>query len=161
MTLPIVSTEWWVATEPEIKYLPSGIAVCEFRVKAAANYFDKDEQKWKDGKTLWANAHAYSTENKQLAEHVHESIQKGDNIAMSGRIYVRTYETKDKVQKLSVDIDVDSIGPSLTFRTTPHGAAKQGSGASNQSAGTNTQQADSNASQGQQGGGSEDSAYPF
>lgn len=161
MTLPLVSTEFWVATEPELKFIQSsGLGVCELRVKAATKRRG-DDGKWVDGKTLWANAHVYSKENMPFAENTYESIKKGDDVVLSGRIYTRSYETKSGGKGLSVDIDVDHIGPSLTFRTTPHGAGKQGSTASQGQADTNTQPATSNASQGQQGSEAGDSPYPF
>lgn len=164
MTLPSAPGEYWVATEPELKFLPSGLGVCEFRVKAAAKRKD-DNGKWVDGKTLWANAHVYSRENMPLAENTYESIKKGDDVTLNGRIYTRTYTTKDNVQKLSVDIDVDSIGPALNFRVTPHGAGKadqQGAGQAGSSSqgqgGADAQPDTSNASQGNQGS---ESDYPF
>lgn len=162
MTLPLAPAEFWVATEPELKFLPSGQAVCEFRVKAANKRKD-DNNKWVDGKTLWANAHVYSRENMPFAENVYESIKKGDDVVLIGRIYTRSYETQGGGKGLSVDIDVDHIGPSLTFRVTPHGEAKKQASTANQGqAGTNTQQATANASQGQQAAESgSEGAYPF
>jgi single-strand DNA-binding protein len=142
MALPLVSTEFWVATEPELKFAPSGLANCKFRVKAAARV-RQDDGSFKDGKTLWATAIVWSSQNKPFAENVYESIKKGDNVILTGPIYVRSYESNTET-KMVVEIDVQGVGPSLTFRTTPHGAASGGgnkaAAASQGTSGTTTTQ---------------------
>lgn len=143
--LPLVSTEFFVGTDPKLDFLPnSGLGKCSFRVKAVDKVKDDNAQGgWKDGKTLWATAIVYSSKNRPFAENVYESIKKSDTIILSGKIFTRSYEDKNKNQQMVVEIDVKELGPLLHFRTTPHGAASSGrsraSSTQQDSGGTTTQ----------------------
>lgn len=142
MTLPLVSAEFYVGTEPDLQFAQgSGLGVCKFRVKAATRV-RQDDGSFKDGKTLWATAIVWSSNNKPFAENTYESIRKGDTVILSGPIYTRTY-TQNGVDKFVVEIDVRELGPLLHFRSTPHGASSGGSSggrtASKASSDTSTQ----------------------
>lgn len=142
MALPLVSTEFFIGTDPDLQFMPnSGLGVTKFRVKAAAQV-KQDDGSYKDGKTLWATAIVYSKNNMPMAENTYESFKKGDSVVIVGKIYTRTF-TQNNEQKFVVEIEVESIGPSLRFRTTPHGASSggssKGSTTSQGDGGTNTQ----------------------
>lgn len=143
--LPLVSTEFFVGTEPDLQFAQqSGLGVCKFRVKAVDKVKDDTAQSgWRDGKTLWATAIVWSSKNRPFAENVYESIKKNDTIILSGKIFTRSYEDKNKNQQMVVEIDVKELGPLLHFRSTPHGASSGGrsraSTASQDSGGTTTQ----------------------
>jgi len=118
MALPIVGAEFWVALDPKLDFQPgSGDAVCKLRVKAQDRTFNRETKQWENGKSLWANATVWRT----MAENVMNSIVKGDNVVISGKIYTREWEQNGQKRE-SVEIDVLEIGPSLRFRNTPHGA---------------------------------------
>jgi single-strand DNA-binding protein len=142
VALPLVSTEFFVGTDPDLQFIPnSGLGVTKFRVKAAAQV-RQDDGSYKDGKTLWATAIVYSRHNMPMAENAYESFKKGDSVVLSGKIYTRTF-TQNGEQKFVVEIEVESIGPSLRFRSTPHGGTSKdstkASAASQDAGGTNTQ----------------------
>jgi single-strand DNA-binding protein len=118
MALPIVGAEFWVATEPKLDFQPgSGDAICKLRVKAQDRTYNKESKQWENGKSLWANATIWRT----MAENTMNSIVKGDNVVITGKIYTREFETNGQKRE-SIEIDVIEIGPSLRFRNTPHGA---------------------------------------
>jgi single-strand DNA-binding protein len=125
MALPEISHEFLVVSDPELRFTPGGDAVANFRVKASSR---KEEPKgsgnWVDKDVLWASVTVW----RDLAEHVVESIAKNDLVLVQGTIYTREYESNGAKQK-SVEIQAIAVGPSLKFRTTPHGAgAQQGQG---------------------------------
>lgn len=125
MGLPLVATEFWIGTEPELRFTESGLGVCKFRIKAVARVKDDTaESGWRDGKTLWATANVWDGkgQNNLVAQHTAESLKQGDLVVISGRIYTREYKDKQGQDRISVDVDVEEIGPSLRYRTTPHGA---------------------------------------
>jgi single-strand DNA-binding protein len=144
MGLPLVATEFWIGTEPELRFTDSGLGVCKFRVKAVARIKDDTaESGWRDGKTLWATANVWDGKgaNNQMAQHAAESLKLHDLVVISGRIYTREYtvgEGEAKQNRISVEIDVEEIGPSLRYRTTPHGAGS-GRQQGNQNTTSNTQ----------------------
>lgn len=121
MALPEIAHEFLVVSDPELRFTPGGDAVCNFRVKASSR---KEEPKgsgnWVDKDVLWASVTAW----RDLAEHVVESIANKDMVLVQGTIYTREYESNGVKQK-SVEIQATAVGPSLKFRTTPHGAGKQ------------------------------------
>ncbi len=123
MALPLVGQEFLIVGDgPKLTFTPAGLAVCNFRVKAADRKKDEASGEWKDDKTLWANVNVW----RDPAQHVADSLKAGDLVAITGKIYTREFEHQG-VKRTSVEIDATSVGASLTFRTTPHSAG-QGQG---------------------------------
>lgn len=134
--LPPVGKEFYVLSEPSFRWTNDGSAHCSLFVKAANRVKDDTvEGGWRDGKSFTATANVYdrpAQRGQTRAENVFESIQKGDLVVIVGDVSVREYE-KSGVKQKALEIDVEAIGPSLRFRTTPHGAARgQSSRSSNQ-----------------------------
>lgn len=124
MPLPIVGQEFLVVgDDPKLTFTPAGLAVCNFRVKASDRVKDDSTGEWKDGKVLWANVSVW----RDPAQHTADSIKSGDLVLITGKIYTREFEHQG-VKRTSVEIDATSVGASLTFRTTPHGAGGQQQG---------------------------------
>lgn len=123
MPLPIVAEEFWIGTEPELKFTDGGRGYCKFRVKAVDRIKDDREPTgYRNGDTLWATATVWDGRGENaVAQHTFESVKKGDSVVLTGKIYTRDHEGKTYVE-----IRVDKIGPSLAFRTTPHGAGLEG-----------------------------------
>lgn len=121
MGLPLVSTEFLVVGgDPSLSFTPGGLAVCNFRVKAADQKKDEQSQKWVDTKVLWANVTCW----RDLAQHVVDSIKDKDLVVITGKIYTREFEHQG-IKKIAIEIDAQHVGASLTFRTTPHGAGQE------------------------------------
>ena len=51
------------------------------------------------------------------AEHVAESLTRGDRVVVQGRLRQRSFETRDGDKRTVVELDVDEIGPSLRYAT--------------------------------------------
>jgi single-strand DNA-binding protein len=85
---------------------------------------------------------------RQYAENVAESLTKGMQVIVSGRLKQRSYE-KDGVQRTVIELDVDDIGPTLRFATAKVAKSQRGGGSSNGNGGQSGSHWGSN---GQQGG---------
>lgn len=118
MALPIPSCEWWVGTDPVLTFESDGTAKLRMRLKAQDRTYDREKKEWVNGKELWVNATVW----RAMAENVANSIVKGDNVVASGKLSSRDYKDKQGADRTAIDLDVLEIGPSLRFRTTPHGA---------------------------------------
>ena len=124
MPLPVISEEFLIVSEPALTFSRSGVAVANFRVKTSSR---KEEPKgsgnWVDDKVLWANVTVW----RDPAQHAVDSLKKDDLVVIVGRISTREFEHQGQ-KRTAVEIEALSIGPSLKFRTTPHGAggAQQG-----------------------------------
>jgi len=120
MALPLIGQEFLiVGDDPKLTFTPAGVAVANFRVKAADRVKDEATNQWKDTKVLWANVNVW----RDPAQHVVDSLKSGDLVVITGKIYTREFEHQG-VKKTAVEIDATSVGASLTFRTTPHGAGQ-------------------------------------
>ena len=75
--------------------------------------FDRQSNEWKDGDTLFLRCSVW----RQAAENVAESLQRGMKVIVQGRLKQRSYETREGEKRTVVELEVDEVGPSLTFAT--------------------------------------------
>lgn len=108
--LPAVNGEFRLAADPELRFTPSGLAVCSMRAVASSRKKQEDGN-WVDDKTCWVNLTAF----KRLAENAAESFAKGDLVILAGRLQTDTWETKEGENRTSFNILLDTIGHSTAF----------------------------------------------
>jgi single-strand DNA-binding protein len=99
--------------DPELRFTPSGAAVANFTVASTPRQFDRQSNEWKDGDTLFMRCSVW----RQAAENVAESLTRGTKVIVQGRLKQRSYETREGEKRTVVELEVDEIGPSLTFAT--------------------------------------------
>ncbi|GIJ52483.1 single-stranded DNA-binding protein [Virgisporangium aliadipatigenens] len=100
--------------DPDMRFLPSGAAMCKFTVASTPRVFDRDKGEYRDGDPLFLNCTAW----RDLAEHIAESLKRGTRVVMTGRLKLSRWEDKETGEKRSMmQLDVDEIGPSLRFAT--------------------------------------------
>ncbi|MDJ1136238.1 single-stranded DNA-binding protein [Streptomyces iconiensis] len=102
-----------VVAEPELRFTPSGAAVCNFRIASTPRKFDKQRNEWTDGDPLFLGVTVW----RQQAEHVAESVQKGMRVIIVGKLTQRQYDDKDGNRRSSYDIQADEVAPSLLRAT--------------------------------------------
>lgn len=99
--------------DPELRFTPSGLAVANFRV-ASTPRVKSASGDWEDGESMFLSCTVW----RALADHVAESLSKGCRVILSGRLRVRSYEARDgSGRRTSWEVEVDDIGPSLSFAT--------------------------------------------
>ncbi|HLL68979.1 MAG TPA: single-stranded DNA-binding protein [Micromonosporaceae bacterium] len=114
MSLPTLTGVGRATADPELRFAPSGMAVA--KVNLAFNSRKKNEAtgQYEDDKVFFVEAVAF----KQLAENLAESVQRGVEIVVTGRLVTESWEDKNGGGKRSKpSLLIDSIGPSLTFAT--------------------------------------------
>ena len=138
---------------PELRYTPSGAAVCNFTVASTPRTFDKQRNEWVDDETLFMRCSVW----REAAENVAESLTKGTRVIAQGRLRARSYETKEGERRTSQELEVDEVGPSLKYATAKVNRNSRGGGQSRgaQSGGFGRTgfQGDSGGFGGQQSGG--------
>ena len=102
-----------LTADPELRYTPSGHAVAAFTVAASRRVYNSDSGQWEDGDTLFLRCSAW----RHLAEHLTESLTKGIQVVVTGRLKQRDYETTDGQKRTVYEVDVDDAGPSLRYAT--------------------------------------------
>lgn len=102
--------------DPELKYLDSGLAVCNLGVAwnppPAQDGTEKDPS--------FFNVACF----RDLAENVAESLSKGDRVVVNGHFTSRQYESKTFVdsdgnpaKQTAVELVADDVAPSLRWAT--------------------------------------------
>ena len=99
--------------DPDLRFTPSGAAVANFRIASTPRTFDRQNNEWKDGETLFMTCSVW----RQAAENVAESLQRGTRVIVQGRLKSRSYETREGEKRTVFEIDVDEVGPSLRSAT--------------------------------------------
>ena len=87
-----------LGANPEIKYLPSGQAVCEMRVATSEVYKDKQDQRQE--RTEWHRIVVFA----QPAEFCEKYLAKGALVYVEGRIQTRSWDDKSGNKRYSTEI---------------------------------------------------------
>jgi single-strand DNA-binding protein len=105
--------------DPEVTFTPNGQAVCNFRLAVTPRVRDGDT--WRDGDTSFFRITAW----RQLAEHVGDSLSKGDRVIVQGQLRSRAWETPEGDKRSVVEVTAEEVGPSLRWATAkPERASK-------------------------------------
>ena len=97
--------------DPDLRYTPNGTEVANFRLAVTARI--KDGDSWRDGETSFFRVNVW----RQLAEHVADSLSKGDRAVVIGRLKSRSWETPEGDKRSVAEIEADEVGASLKFAT--------------------------------------------
>ncbi len=85
--------------DPEIRYLPSGSAICNITVATSRQWKDKTSGERQE-ETEWHRITFFD----RMAEIAGEYLKKGKSVYVEGRLKTRKYTDKDGVDKYSTDI---------------------------------------------------------
>ena len=102
-----------IVAEPELRFTPAGAAVCNFRVASTPRTYNKQTSQWEDGEAMFLTCNVW----RQAAENAAASLAKGMRVIVQGRLKARTFQNREGENRTVFEIDVDEVGPSLTFAT--------------------------------------------
>lgn len=124
MALPTISHEFRIVADPELRFAPSGVAVCKIRMVASRR--KQVDGEWQDTNTFWITGTAF----KELAENIAENFSKGDLAVVSGQIETQEWE-QDGQKRSAPALLIEAIGKSLRFagQSRGQGAQNRGQGA--------------------------------
>ena len=100
-----------LTADPELKFTANGAAVANFRIAVTSRIRDGDA--WRDGETSFFRVTCW----RALAEHVTDSLGKGDRAVVVGRLKSRSWETPEGEQRSVVEVEADEVAPSLKWAT--------------------------------------------
>lgn len=89
----------------ELKYTPSGSAVCVLSVATSETWTDKQTGKRQE-KTEW---HRVNVWGQKLAENCNKYLSKGSMVYLEGKIQTRSWEDKDGNKKYSTEILASTV----------------------------------------------------
>ncbi|WP_455234119.1 single-stranded DNA-binding protein [Thiogranum longum] len=90
--------------DPEVRYMPSGNAVCNVTLATSDSWKDKQTGEQKD-RTEWHNLVFYS----RLAEIAGEYLRKGSQVYVEGRLQTRKWQDKNGNDRYTTEIIVSDM----------------------------------------------------
>jgi single-strand DNA-binding protein len=84
----------WVGAEPEQRFVPSGVAVCNFRV-ATNRFAGRNEAGERLVEAEWTTVEAWD----KLAEQCGRFIHKGSRVRVTGSLQTQSWEDRETGQK--------------------------------------------------------------
>jgi len=112
--------------DPELRYTPSGAAVCTFSLATTEKFKDRSGEMQE--KTEWHNIVVW----RQLAEICGKYLHKGKQVYIEGRIQTRSYDDRDGNKRYITEIVADQMqmlgrpGDESGGYSRPAGDARQG-----------------------------------
>ncbi len=88
---------------PELRYTPSGRAVCKFGLAVSRN-FKNQAGEWQED-TLFINVTTWG----QLAERVNDKLTKGSPVVVEGRLQSRTWEDSMGNKRKTIEVIARSV----------------------------------------------------
>ena len=98
-----------VVTEVRSATTRAGHHVATFRVASTTRRFNREAGRWEDLDTSFLTIACW----RALADHVVESVGKGDPVVVVGRLRVREYVDSQGRSALSVEVEATSVGHDL------------------------------------------------
>lgn len=102
-----------VVTDITPRMTPGGIKVANFRLATQERNYDKTQDLWVDGDRMYLSISCW----RHLADHVADSLHKGDQVVVHGRMKLREYTTEGGERRTNVEVDAKAIGPDLALHT--------------------------------------------
>src|SRR5438309_11702546 len=87
-----------LGAKPELKYLPSGQAVCEMRI--ATNEVFNDKQGQRQERTEWHRVVAWGKTGELASQY----LKKGRQVYLEGRLQTRSWDDKDGNKRYTTEI---------------------------------------------------------
>lgn len=89
--------------DPELKYTPSGMAVCNFTLATGESWTDKNGQKQE--KTEWHRVVVWG----KLAELCGQYLAKGRQAFLEGSVQTRSWDAKDGTKRYTTEINAKTV----------------------------------------------------
>ena len=102
-----------VVSEPVRHTFASGEQKTSFRLMSVERRLNRETQEWGDGDRLFVTVNCW----RRMADGAATSLVKGDNVLVSGRLYLRTYTTDAGERRETFEVDARALGPDLAWCT--------------------------------------------
>jgi single-strand DNA-binding protein len=101
-----------LTADPDLRFTPGGAAAASLSWAVNARYRN-ERGEWVDQDPSFVRGTVWG----QLAEHVAESLSKGDRVVVIGQLVTQAWENEAGEKRSRLDVRVQAIGPDLTFVT--------------------------------------------
>ncbi len=90
--------------DPEVRYIPSGTAVCNVSIATSESWKDKQSGEDKE-RTEWHNVALFG----RLAEVAGEFLRKGSKVYVEGKLQTRKWQDKQGVDRYTTEIHASDM----------------------------------------------------
>lgn len=122
MSLPNLSGSARLYKDIDLRYNANGMAIAKVPLVFNARRKNQQTQEWEDGDSFFVTGLLF----KERAEEAAERLQRGQEVAVSGRPKTNSWEDKDGNKRSTTELLIDSIG--LTLRELGKAQRQQGGG---------------------------------
>ena len=158
MSLPNMNGVGRLTQDPEMRFTPNGVGILTVNLAFNSRRLNKQTQEWEDGDVFYVRGTAF----KQLAENAVESLTRGMEVQVTGRMKTDQWEDKKTGEKRSApSLLIDSIGPNLAYATAKVNKVSRDSAGAPRSSGTSGGQDDPWGSAAPASAAADDSEPPF
>lgn len=113
-----------LTADPSLRFDPQGRPQAKFNVAVSRRRYDRQTNEWVDADTTFMTCEVWGDE----AEHVAESLVKGQRVVVTGRLQTKRWTTKDDQKRERIELRVDDVGVSLKYGTTTFKRAQSNAG---------------------------------
>ncbi len=113
MALPTLTGTARLVDDPALSFTPSGKAVAKVRLAFSDRRKNEQTGQWEDGDKCFVDASVWDQE----AEHVAESLTRGMEVLVTGKLRQRQYETREGEKRTVFELAFATIAPTLKFAT--------------------------------------------
>lgn len=93
-----------LGADPEVRYAPSGDAICNLRLATTEKWKDKSSGEMRET-TEWHRVVLY----RRLAEIAQEYLRKGSSVYIEGRIRTRKWQDKEDKERYTTEIEANDL----------------------------------------------------
>src|SRR3712207_6060826 len=103
--LPEITVAGTLVADPELRFLPSGVALASFTVAANDRRYDTTTGGWADHGATFLRCSVW----RDAAEHVAESLTRGTRVLLTGALRQREWQTPEGDKRTAFEVDVTEI----------------------------------------------------
>jgi single-strand DNA-binding protein len=107
--LPSITIDGRLVADPELRFTQGGKAVCSLRVAASDSKKD-DNGNWDTTEQIFVGVSLWEAEGEAAAE----TLQKGDQVLVSGRIFEREYDKNDGTKGRSLEVKFPTVAKKVS-----------------------------------------------
>jgi single-strand DNA-binding protein len=98
--------------DPELRFTPSGLATATFGITVNRRWQNRQTGDWEEA-TSFFDVVCW----RELADHVAESLSRGDRVVVTGRLEQRSWETDEGDRRSRIALVAEEVAPSLRWAT--------------------------------------------
>lgn len=107
--IDVITLTGGLPRDAELRFTPNGAAVANFTLANSDNSFDQEQNQWVKTRSMYLDVTIWNEQgNKQNPTPWAEmaaDLKKGDQVAVTGKLVTRTWETKEGEKRSKVEFN--------------------------------------------------------